>query len=289
MQKILDENIVCAGIVLYNPDEERLTKNIESILPQVSWLVLVDNASNNVESILNKWGQNPKIKIIKNNQNEGIAKALNQMCDIAISKEYKWILTLDQDSVCPRNLIDKLVKYIEFSNIGIICPRFKLNINGHVLKKTTTEFEYVDFCITSASLTKLEAWEKSGKFDEWMFIDCVDYDFCIKLKNIGYKIIRINDIVINHEVGHAEIKYLPFKIKIILYNHNNLRNYYIVRNTLYLVRKYSNDKIVYKWLPRLVYWELCKIVFEKNKKDTFLSILRGINDGIFTKNIVKKG
>jgi len=274
---------ICAGIVLYNPKENRLTENINAILPQVSWLILIDNASNNIALILNKWGNNPKIKIIRNFSNVGIAKALNQMCETASLEKYEWILTLDQDSVCPSNLIESFLRYTVYKNIGVVCPRFELNIENLSLKKYTTDFEFVDYCITSASLTNLCAWSKSGKFDEWMFIDCVDYDFCLKLKNIGYKIIRVNNVVINHEVGNPEKKRLFWGWEIVLHNHSPLRNYYISRNTIYILKKYWRNKSVYKWIPRLLYWQLCKLIFEKNKKQTFTSFINGCKDGLLCK------
>lgn len=276
-------NQICAGIVLYNPNEDRLAENINAILPQVSWLILVDNGSNNIESILKQWDKKSKIKFILNIKNEGIAKALNQMCETASAANFKWILTLDQDSVCPSNLIENFLKYTKLNKIGIICPRFELNIDGHILNKTTSSVDYVDYCITSASLTNLEAWYKSGKFDEWMFIDCVDYDFCLKLINKGYRIIRLNDVVINHEVGNLQIMKLPYGKKIILHNHNPIRNYYISRNTIYILKKYWKNKSVYKWIPRLIYWQIFKLAFEKNKIKTLKSFFKGVKDGIINR------
>ena len=276
-------NQICAGIVLYNPNEDRLAENINAILPQVSWLILVDNGSNNIESILKQWDKKSKIKFILNIKNEGIAKALNQMCETASAANSKWILTLDQDSVCPSNLIENFLKYTKLNKIGIICPRFELNIDGHILNKTTSSVDYVDYCITSASLTNLEAWYKSGKFDEWMFIDCVDYDFCLKLINKGYRIIRLNDVVINHEVGNLQIMKLPYGKKIILHNHNPIRNYYISRNTIYILKKYWKNKSVYKWIPRLIYWQIFKLAFEKNKIKTLKSFFKGVKDGIINR------
>lgn len=282
MEENFNRNQICAGIVLYNPNEDRLAENINAILPQVSWLILVDNGSNNIESILKEWNNKSKIKFIINIKNEGIAKALNQMCETASEANFKWILTLDQDSVCPSNLIHKFMQYTEYNKIGIVCPRFELNINGHSLKKVTTNFEYVDYCITSASLTNLEAWNKSGKFDEWMFIDCVDYDFCLKLTSHGYKILRLNDVVINHEVGKLQVMELPFGKKIILHNHNPMRNYYISRNTVYILKKYWKNKSVYRWIPRLIYWQTCKLIFERNKIKNLTQFLKGIKDGLLS-------
>ena len=66
----------------------------------------MDNGSDNIKNIedcvLNNW---KNITIIKNGKNEGIAKALNQMFEFAIEQQYEYVLTLDQDSVCPDNII----------------------------------------------------------------------------------------------------------------------------------------------------------------------------------------
>ena len=42
---------ICAGIVLFNPEIERLNENIEHIRKQVPMLILVDNGSNNLEDV----------------------------------------------------------------------------------------------------------------------------------------------------------------------------------------------------------------------------------------------
>ena len=46
-------NEVIAGIVTYNPDINRLCKNLDAIKNQVSCIVIVDNASINIEEIKN--------------------------------------------------------------------------------------------------------------------------------------------------------------------------------------------------------------------------------------------
>ena len=45
------QNRIAAGIVLYNPDIDRLKKNLEVIESQVEKVFLVDNHSNNLEEV----------------------------------------------------------------------------------------------------------------------------------------------------------------------------------------------------------------------------------------------
>ena len=63
-------NNICAGIVLYNPDIDKLTKNINSIINQVSVVLLQDNGSSNIkeiEKLINQW---ENVKLIHNPANK---------------------------------------------------------------------------------------------------------------------------------------------------------------------------------------------------------------------------
>ena len=116
--------MILAGITLFNPDVARLEENISSIYGQVDRVICVDNGSDNIKSIedcvLKNW---KNITIIKNGKNEGIAKALNQMFEFAIEQQYEYVLTLDQDSVCPDNIIEEYNKYLDEHKLGSLCPQ----------------------------------------------------------------------------------------------------------------------------------------------------------------------
>lgn len=45
--EIKGKHRIMAGIVLFNPNKERLTQNIDAIYPQVDKIVLIDNCSTN--------------------------------------------------------------------------------------------------------------------------------------------------------------------------------------------------------------------------------------------------
>ena len=42
-------------------------------------------------------------------------------------------------------------------------------------------------------MPRIDAWEQIGKFDEWLFIDLVDNEFCKRLIVSGYTILRLNE------------------------------------------------------------------------------------------------
>lgn len=110
------ENIL-ACIVTYNPSIDILKKNIENILIQTNNVVIIDNNSNNKVELfelinnINARYHAYRIELIQNDDNNGIAQALNQGLSYSKANNYEWILTLDQDSICDKNMIKVMKNY----------------------------------------------------------------------------------------------------------------------------------------------------------------------------------
>lgn len=268
-------NCTCAGIVLFNPDITRLKNNIDSISKQVSCVYLQDNGSSNIkeiEELIKPW-QN--IKLINNPVNKGIAWALNNLCRHALEAQYEWILTLDQDSICPENMIFEFTKYL--NNADMLCPKI-VDKNYGLLDGGNAEIEPVKECITSGCLLKLASWEKIHGFDETMFIDGVDFEFCYRMNQAGMNIYRVNSIVLNHEIGNITVRhFLGFKV--IVKNHSAFRKYYIAKNIIYMARKRKSLLLILKGILQEVKLIAIVVLYEKNKKDKLLRIFQGIYDG----------
>lgn len=266
-----------AGIVLYNPEIQRLRENITAIINQVDFLVLVDNASQNVKDVELCWGKNKKVQILKNNSNKGIAVALNQIMEQCKKKGAEWVLTLDQDSVCPDKLVYDFAKKTLLANVGIVCPIIK-DRNDKYKKKINIPEEEVNQCITSGSFISIKVWEKVGRFDEKMFIDMVDFEFCARVRLNGYRIIRINSVILLHECGKLKVvKIGPREIQIT--NHSPLRCYYYAKNIVYCQRKLP-EAFSKKWRNKFLFEKVIKVlVFEKQKVKKLIEIVRGIKKG----------
>lgn len=270
------EQNVCAGIVLYNPDVDRLRENIESICPQVSFVVLIDNGSYNLNEVVELIRKYEYITLVKNDNNLGIASALNQICDVAKRKGYEWVLTLDQDTVCPPHLIKCLTEHIR-PDIGIVCPA--VHYEGQEEKnKRQAPFEYVYACMSSASLTNVLAWNLVGGFREDYFIDFVDNEFCMKLRNSGYKILRVNECQISHELGKMVCRKILGVIPLKLCEHSPFRFYYMTRNNIVFIREYREHLFVFKEYLKLLYVLLSGFIASSNKRLTFCNIRKGIVD-----------
>lgn len=268
-----DEKLkICAGIVTYNPDITRLRENIAHISCQVDFVVICDNGSADVDEISSLLtGEHDSI--IKLNENKGIAFALNRLCEYAKDKGYKWIVTLDHDSVCPDDMIERLSKHCSDS-VSIVGPRILYKGNEEHSAKFTDVIENPDWVISSGSLTNTDVWQKIGGFDDALFIDKVDTDYGIRANKAGYKIVRDNSVVLNHELGNLKCKSLLGRI-IYVTNHSPARIYYQCRNIYYLSKKIGLKHPFIETMKIKIKIRL----YEDNKAEKLTQARRGMADG----------
>lgn len=278
------KNKVCALIITYNIDE-KIKEVANSIINQVELLVIVDNASKpQTITILEELNKNPIVNVIFNKENCGIAKALNQGVEFAKENKCDWILTLDHDSVCEKNMIENMLScaddYTNKANIGILTPRiFETHKQDFISKKGYEDHKYVKVkdCIQSGSLFKLDLFDKIGNFNENLFIYHVDFDFCQRLLKANYDIVQCNNVTLFHEEGYK----IPKKIlgrKVFYNNYSSPAIYYITRNTIYMCKTYS---VIY--IKRIIKDFLFIALFDKNRKERLSYYFKGIRDGLFNK------
>lgn len=267
---------VCAGIVVYNPDEERLRSNVKAIINQVDSLVLVVNGAE-YEANVEEYKSYDSVEILVNQKNMGIAYALNQIMKYGYDKGYKWVVTLDQDSEVPEGFVEGLYKYNSQENVGIIAPNYYDLNSGLHYSTDNPEYWEVYKCITSGALTSVDAWKKVRGFTNELFIDYVDHEFCAKLIIAGFRTIIVRDVVLTHEVGHARIVEWG-KHRYTLLNESPFRVYYFVRNVIYYYKSYP-EVINYKHEKKELRVRCIMILLcEKQKLAKLKSIVKGFID-----------
>ena len=270
---------VLGGIVTFNPDISLLMSCVEALVRTCKQVVIIDNGSLNVKEVMS-FSSN-KIYIVDNKANLGIAKALNQIFEFARESGFEWVLTLDQDTIIPDIILCEAEKLIKLDDhIGVVCPRIHDVISGETWPKAndSTKLIYVNRCITSGSVNSVRAWEKIGGFDEYLFIDEVDHDFCYRLNKNGFKICLANNLVIDHKLGETQVRKV-FGKKMYIRNHSAFRKYYICRNIVYLSRKFYG-KVRLDAIVHVLAFTGKTALFEKEKAKKFAACVRGIRDGI---------
>ena len=274
---------ILAAITTYNPQISRLRENINSVIKQVDGVLIYDNHSENIIMIDELIKDYSSITVKKNYQNNGIANSLAFSMQYAIYNNFTWVLALDQDSVVLPNLISEYIKYCDLEKVGMLtCNIIDRNF---VQNRNFSDTPYMDikYCITSGSFINVKAYLDSDGYDEKMFIDSVDFDICINLRQHGYKIYQINFDGLLHEVGVGKNVSL-FGRKEISFGHSPLRNYYQARNILYLYRKYPSETSLLKIVLREIKREMIILIFEDDRLKKVKARWKGLLDSKKMKN-----
>ena len=279
---------VAAIIVSYNPDKN-LLDSVNLLISQVEKIIIVDNGSieekrKDISSI--KDIDNERIEVIFNEENLGIATALNIGVREALKQGFNWILTMDQDSKASKDMVEKMFEVYnnidekERKSILSIFPNFvDERIQSIEENSVMNTYEYVDADITSGNLVKAEVFDKVGFFDDSLFIDLVDTDFCMRLNEKNIKMIKVRDAILYHSLGESQsVKSIFGKFN--TSNHSALRRYYMTRNRFYTWEKYKDlnsftlnrDKSLFKK-------EFVKIILgEKDKVNKIKMVFKGYKD-----------
>lgn len=229
-------------LIAYNPVLQSLKSNIQTYYEHVDFLYLINNSTYKIENLFTK------MTIVNNHENLGIAKALNMGCELAIEDGFDYVLTMDQDSYFTSSMAksffqNAITLFNSIQNLGVVTPC--IQESGQDTSKISEDFIYKNTVITSGNIVKLDAYKAvSGGFDDRLFIDGVDLDFCFKLRLQNFRIIEFTSIQLRHEIGKAIERKKMFSnagIKYIMHLHNPIRQYYAARNNLYLVKKYRKQ------------------------------------------------
>ncbi len=265
--------LIAGVVVLYNPDYEVLN-NIKSYLDELDCLYVCDNSDIINECLVSNLKKLPRVKYVSFGQNKGISYALNIALNLA--KGYDFLLTMDQDSnFCSgmmhkyRNII--LDNYIKDDTVAMFSVNY-LNIDN-----LNDGVEVVERAITSGSILNIKIAKEIGGFDENLFIDEVDYEFCYRANAYGYKILYFKGILLQHNLG-SPIKGCYLGKQFTAWNHNAIRKYYIARNNIYIMKKYPEKRK--KCLKAIVGYFAKTVLIEPDKCKRILFMIRGIRDGI---------
>jgi rhamnosyltransferase len=229
---------VAAVIILYNPSGE-VVKNIQSYASAIDQLFIVDNSTKPVKLIQDSFIGKPNVVYLHDGENKGIATRLNEVIQLA-KDEYDWLLTMDQDS---RFSSQAFFNYIDC--VGKFEQKEKVSMFGtnHAEKITTGDFcnsVSVKHLITSGSMLNLKVESKIGGFDENLFIDEVDFEYCLRSVLKGFQVIQFTHIFLEHNLGETvyrrSFKTTKLSSRVL---HSPERLYYITRNFLYIRSKYQ--------------------------------------------------
>jgi rhamnosyltransferase len=242
---------ILAVVVTYNPDIALLAQALQSVAPQVQSIVVVDNGSANIADVRDLAGD-VRCQLVDYKVNSGIAAAQNRGILHAREGGFTHILLLDQDTVLSPGVVNNLAANLavlerEHDKVAAIGPAYhELNsqqqtrayrASGLRLSRISLMEEQgplaSDFIIASGSLIPLAVIDRVGGFREDLFIDLVDVEWCFRARAAGYRSFLSPTSRVDHRLGAGTLKVGGRQVAV----HVPIRNYYWVRNALWLARQ----------------------------------------------------
>ncbi|MBU0673645.1 MAG: glycosyltransferase family 2 protein [Proteobacteria bacterium] len=247
---------VIAIVVTYNPDLSTLQQQLVTLAPQVSAIVMVDNASqDDLVSWLKTIPQTVD-KLIRLGDNYGVGAAQNHGIEWARRCGSAFVLLMDQDSIPQTGMVEELLLgYQRLTGNGAKVAavgtqyqddqeaplsgfvRFSSWFGRNIVHCATGDAELeCDFLIASGSLIPMTAISEVGTMDEELFIDHVDTEWCLRARAKGYRLFGICSAVMLHELGLHRVKAWWLGGREVAIR-PPFRYYYMIRNSILLLRR----------------------------------------------------
>ncbi len=278
---------ILAAVVTYNPDGD-LKRNLSALRAQVDAVTVIDNGSANLRDV-ERAALETGCELVRNGANLGIAAALSQAARLAQARGYAWLATFDQDSLLMPDAIAALLNVLdghpERDRIAVMAMTRRDRGTGRdyhfrwdILNQTPV-WQSVRTTITSGSLVRVAAFDDVGLFDDALFIDSVDHEFCLRCRSHGWLVIEARARLMDHSIGAStEHSFLGYPITCM--NQSPTRRYYITRNQLEVCRRYALKDFVWSLtgLYVLAGGSVLTVIYEPDRWAKFTAMLAGARD-----------
>ncbi len=253
-----------------------LRKNLDALFNQTripDRIIVVDNASSDgTADYLNKIsGTHENLSVLRLKENLGGSGGFSEGLKYAVNRGADWIWMMDDDALPYSDALSNLadgIKNVD-ENVGVLLSHITSRKNPKKMNTFTYAISgtFVGFAVRSSVV------ERVGFPDSGFFIYADDYDYSIRIRKAGFKIIKVNTSLIYHKDWAKQKKI--FKFPFIKPQIPSWKTYYIVRNTLNASRHF---KIFYiaVWL----YFFFDRFVWSYVNPSTKRYVFKGFKDGV---------
>jgi rhamnosyltransferase len=172
------------GMALYNPDFSTFERI--SMMASIGYSVYVFDNSPTSTKFKDLLLTEQSVKYITAGTNVGLGTALTILCATAFAQGFKALLFFDQDtsvSASTLGFIDDFQNSILESEYHTFAS---VTFNGSVSEKRGVSTNKL--AINSGSLFNLSVLQEIGWHNKNYFVDCVDYEFCLRAQREGFKV-----------------------------------------------------------------------------------------------------
>lgn len=223
--------------------------------------------------------------------NRGIGRGLNAGVEWLLESGDDFLLTLDQDTTVPPRYVQSLIEHFlartsRGERVGIVAPAL---VNDHLV---TSAYGSVDgsgmsavVTVQSGSLFPASVFRELGSFREDFIMDCIDHDFCLRVRRSRATVALAPHLSVAHALGEPSVaRFLGRPVRLLgrerhVTNHSPARRYYMTRNALLLAWWHKRDL---RWLDFVLRFHFRAVVvallFEDDRRPKRAAVVEGVRD-----------
>ena len=268
-------------VVSYNPDTFFIER-IKVAASQFGRVFLVDNSE--AEQLDLEPLDPGKFKITFNMENVGLAKALNMACEQARDFGFDWVVTLDQDTELYMDFFRSMqVAWKQAPSLTALLGCNYYNVSRSAFRVPPTDLPnglVQTTVITSGCLTYLPTWSAVGMFREDYFIDSIDHEFSLRVRQAGFVVAINTQAGMKHVIGN-QLEYHAPVARLAPYRHSIWRKYTSTRNSLRTVIDYGTREPLWcaKKLLGMFVELMAIIILEPDKRLRLRAFFMGLVHG----------
>ncbi len=287
------ESRVWACVVCFRATADAVRQLLTILEPQVEQVMLVDNAPDCARGLAGVGG--PRTVYVPMRANLGTAGAMNEAWRRASDAGADYMISFDQDSRPDGALVEGLMASLKRltasgRRVAAIGPRKVDPRNGQPMRilrpvrymkryapGDAADVVQVDHLISSGCLAPMDAFRHVGPYNEALFLDYVDIEWCLRARAKGHEIVCDPRLSMLHVIGDRVVRIGQRSVWV----HQPKRNGLLVRNHLLLWRVPTVHVL---WLLSDLRLVLIKVLVQLGvappRRERLVWVLRGLLDGI---------
>ena len=188
-------------------------------------LFAVDNSSSDSTLTILRQCSDPRLRVIANLENRGVAAGNNQGIRAALEAGCNSVMLLNNDTEFDCDFLSLLGGGLERNDVDMVCPKImyfdqpdriwaaggafrpwlaygiKHLGEGEIDRGQFNQAKLVTYVPTCCVLIRKEVFEKVGLMDERYFVYVDDVDFMYRALNLGIRLMYIPEAKLLHKVG----------------------------------------------------------------------------------------
>ena len=255
---------IAIGFVIYNPTPSLISR-MDLVLNACFALYIFDNSPQN-SSVRDFCKCRNNCKYLTCGKNVGLGFGISSVCAQAYYDHFPALLFFDQDTIFDFSTLEFIEEYY-VTNLELSSNYSAIVFNSKLISNTDSrsrfKFKDVLMAISSGSLFFLENLRKLDWHNETYFVDCVDYEFCLRSYRHNLKIGECSMTPgFNHTAEQPDFKYVFWGKEVLVrpYNLKRILDTISASMRLFFTSMMSGRILfsykIFRYLSMYLFWQL---------------------------------